>query len=68
VPTLLLNGRSDFSFPCFTSQVPLIRLLGSPSERKAHVTFEGSHLAVRLHDAIRSILDWFDKYLGSVEA
>ena len=68
VPTLMLNGRADFTFPYNTSQVPLFRLLGPPADSKAHVTFEGSHLPLRLHDAIRTILDWFDKYLGPVGA
>ena len=68
VPTLMINGRSDFTFPYETSQLPLFRLLGSPADRKAHVTFEGSHIPLRPHDVIRTILDWFDKYLGPVEA
>ena len=64
----MVNGRSDFTFPYETSQVPLFRLLGPPADRKAHVTFEGGHIPLRLHDVIRTILDWFDKYLGPVGA
>ena len=52
----------------FTSQLPLFRLLGPPADRKAHATFEGGHLPFRFNDVIRTILDWFDKYLGPVRA
>jgi eukaryotic-like serine/threonine-protein kinase len=68
VPTLLINGRSDFPFPYETSQKPLFRLLGPTPDRKVHATFEGGHLPLRPHDVIRTILDWFDKYLGPVAA
>ena len=68
VPTLMVNGRSDFSYPYETSQLPLFQLLGLPADRRAHVTFEGGHIPLRVHDLIRTILDWFDKYLGLVEA
>jgi eukaryotic-like serine/threonine-protein kinase len=68
VPTLMVNGRSDFTYPYETSQLPLFHLLGLPADRKAHVTFEGGHIPLRVHDVIRTILDWFDKWLGSVEA
>ena len=68
VPTLMVNGRSDFGFPYKTSQLPLFHLLGLPADRKAHVTFEGGHIPQRVHDVIRTVLDWFDKCLGPVEA
>ena len=66
VPTLMINGRSDFSNPYDTSQVPLFRLLGPPADRKQHSTFGGGHIPLEMHDVIRTILDWFDKYLGPV--
>jgi eukaryotic-like serine/threonine-protein kinase len=66
VPTLMVNGRSDFPFPYDTSQLPLFRLLGPPADRKSHVTFEGGHIPLRPHEVMRTILDWFDKYLGPV--
>ena len=67
VPTLMLNGRSDYTYPYDSSQLPLFRLLGPSGDRKAHATFEGGHLPTRQHDVIRTILDWFDKYLGPVQ-
>jgi pimeloyl-ACP methyl ester carboxylesterase len=66
VPTLMVNGRSDYAYPYETSQLPLFRLLGPPADRKAHATFEGGHLPFRFNDVIRTVLDWFDKYLGPV--
>ena len=68
IPTLMVNGRSDFTYRYETSQLPLFHLLGPPSDRKAHATFEGGHIPLRFHDVIRTILDWFDKYLGPVES
>jgi eukaryotic-like serine/threonine-protein kinase len=66
VPTLMVNGRADFAYPIETSQRPLFRLLGAPAEHKRHVLFEGGHIPVRIHDYIKEILDWFDRYLGPV--
>jgi eukaryotic-like serine/threonine-protein kinase len=66
VPTLMVNGRSDFTYPYETSQLPLFRLLGPPADQKAHATFEGGHIPLRFHDVIRTILEWFDKFLGPI--
>jgi len=66
VPTLVMNGRSDFTLPYEQSQVPLFRLLGPPDDRKQHTTFAGGHIPMELHSVIRTILDWFEKYLGPV--
>ena len=66
VPTLLVNGRSDFTYQYETSQLPLFRLLGPPADHKELASFEGGHIPMKMHDVIRKILDWFDKYLGPV--
>jgi eukaryotic-like serine/threonine-protein kinase len=66
VPTLMVNGRSDFALPLETLQRPLFRLLGTRPEDKHHEVLEGGHIPSRLHDVIRVILDWFDRYLGPV--
>jgi len=66
VPVLLLAGRNDFHFPVETSQAPLFKLLGTPTEHKRHVIFEGAgHVPPRL-EVIREILNWLDHYLGPV--
>ena len=66
VPTLMVNGRSDFQIPYQTSQLPLFRLLGVPPDRKRHALFEGGHMPSQIHDVMREILDWFDRFLGAV--
>jgi pimeloyl-ACP methyl ester carboxylesterase len=67
-PTLMINGRNDFSYPVESAQLPLFRLLGTPEDQKRHALFEGGHLPVHVNDVIREILDWFDRYLGTVDA
>jgi eukaryotic-like serine/threonine-protein kinase len=65
VPILMVNGRSDFTNDYETSQLPLFRLFGLPDDRKLLVSYEGGHIPPRFHEVIRSVLDWFDKYLGT---
>ncbi|MEX2283823.1 MAG: hypothetical protein WEE89_15165, partial [Gemmatimonadota bacterium] len=62
-PTLMLNGRYDHFFPVETSQQPLFNLLGTSTENKRHVIFEGGHMVPR-PDVIRETLSWLDRYLG----
>jgi hypothetical protein len=66
VPTLMVNGRNDFTYPVEWSQLPLFRLLGVPAERKRRVQVDGGHLPVQMNEVIGEILDWFDRYLGPV--
>ena len=66
IPVLLLAGRNDFYYPVETSQAPMFKLLGTPTEHKRHVVFEGAgHVPPRI-EVIREILDWLDRYLGPV--
>ena len=67
LPVLLLAGRHDFLFPLETSQLPLLRLLGTPEQHKRHVLFETGHIPPRIQDLMREVLDWLDRYLGPVE-
>jgi serine/threonine protein kinase/dienelactone hydrolase len=66
IPTLFLSGRNDIARPIDTVQAPLFRLLGTPREHKRHFIFEGGHIPARQQDAIREVLDWYDKCLGPV--
>ncbi len=66
LPTLMINGRSDFSYPLAASQLPLFRSLGTPADRKRHALYEGGHLPLNPNDIVREVLDWFDTYLGPV--
>jgi pimeloyl-ACP methyl ester carboxylesterase len=67
VPTLMLNGRYDFSAPPDTAQRPLFDLLGTPPGSKRHVVLDVGH-AIAIDDAARETLPWFDRYLGPCRA
>ena len=64
VPTLMVNGRADFTFPLETSQKPLFRAIGVSPEHKRHAILEGGHLPPDIHAVMREILAWLDQYLG----
>jgi dienelactone hydrolase len=66
IPVLMVNGRLDFENPLETSQKPLFELLGTPEAHKRHVLFEGGHAGYEMRDLYRVVLDWLDRYLGSV--
>ena len=66
IPVLMLNGRYEFIFPKETSQDPMFRLLGTPSEHKRHAVFECGHVIPR-NEVIKQTLDWLDHYLGPVK-
>lgn len=67
-PTLMVNGRFDFTFPMNESQLPLYRMLGAPAADKNHIPLETPHdvLADR-PSLVREVLAWYDKYLGRVQ-
>jgi dienelactone hydrolase len=68
VPTLMVNGRYDFTFPVAASQDPLFRLLGPPEHDKRHVLFDAAHdVSLYRTDLIREVLTWLDRYLGPVK-
>lgn len=66
VPVLMLNGRFDFFYPVETSQEPMFRLLGTPSQDKRRVVYETGHNIPR-DELIKEILDWLDRYLGPLK-
>ena len=65
-PTLMLNGRADFTFPVETSQRPLFRLLGAPPEHKRQVLFDTGH-ALKPEQIASEAYAWLDRYLGQVK-
>jgi formylglycine-generating enzyme required for sulfatase activity/dienelactone hydrolase/predicted Ser/Thr protein kinase len=65
-PTLMVNGRYDFTFPLESSQLPLFRLLGTPQKDKRHFVIEAGHPALD-QEAVREALAWLDRYLGPVK-
>jgi eukaryotic-like serine/threonine-protein kinase len=66
VPTLMLGGRYDFRFPLETSQRPMFRLLGTPTEHKRHVLFDTGH-ALKAEQIASATYAWLDQYLGLVK-
>lgn len=65
IPTLMINGRYDFTFTV-PAQVQLFRLLGTPPEHKRHVLLDLPHNA-RFDLYINDIIAWLDRYLGPVK-
>ncbi len=66
IPTLMLNGRYDASFPLGKSVMPFFKLLGTPDADKRLCIYETSHY-IQKSNKIREILNWCDKYLGPVK-
>jgi formylglycine-generating enzyme required for sulfatase activity/dienelactone hydrolase len=66
-PVLMVNGREDFDLPFATAQVPMFKLLGTPAADKKHAVFAGGHIPADQQAQIREMLDWLDKYLGTVK-
>ncbi|MEO8431180.1 MAG: protein kinase [Acidobacteriota bacterium] len=66
VPVLYISGRNDFAHPYETAQMPFFRMLGTAEKDKKHFVFEGGHIPPRIQPIIKEILDWLDKYLGTV--
>ena len=66
IPTLMLNGRYDASFPLKKSVVPFFNNLGTPEADKHLIIYETGHY-VSKSDRTREILSWCDKYLGPVK-
>jgi len=67
-PVLMVNGRYDATFPLETAQLPLFRMLGTPSADKRQVVFDTPHeVTLRRTDLVKEVLAWYDRYLGRVE-
>jgi len=66
VPTLLVNGRDDFSATP-EAQERFLALLGTPADRKKHIVMDGGHVPNDRRRMIAEVLDWYDKYLGPVK-
>jgi eukaryotic-like serine/threonine-protein kinase len=66
LPVLMIKGKYDYFFPLETSQQPLFRLLGTTARDKRHIVLESGH-APPIASVSKDVLDWLDKYLGSVD-
>ena len=68
VPTLMVNGRQDFTFPYETNQKVLFEALATPPGDRKLVLYEGGHRnPVTRPDLLGEIIAWFDRYLGLVQ-
>jgi dienelactone hydrolase len=68
VPTLMMNGRQDFTFPYETNVKLLFDALGAPAADKKLALFEGGHVNIITRpDLLGEIVTWFDRYLGPVQ-
>jgi formylglycine-generating enzyme required for sulfatase activity len=67
VPTLMINGKADFQAPVETNIQPMFDMLGTPAEHKRLALLDGGHVPASPNEVIREVLDWLDRYLGSVD-
>jgi eukaryotic-like serine/threonine-protein kinase len=65
IPTLMLNGRYDITFPYEASVKPMFDLLGTPAAHKRLVVYDTDHFVPR-NELIKETLAWLDRYLGPV--
>jgi hypothetical protein len=65
IPTLMLNGRYDYTFPLETSARPMFEFLGTPEKDKIQKIYETDHYLPR-NELIKETLGWLDHYLGPV--
>jgi dienelactone hydrolase len=63
IPTLMLNGKYDYTFPLDNNAKPFFNLLGSPKKDKIQLVYDTDHYVTK-SDIIREVLDWLDKYYG----
>lgn len=65
IPTLMLNGRYDMTFPYETTVKPMFDLLGTPKEDKQLKLYDTDHFIPR-DEFTKEALSWLDRYLGPV--
>ncbi len=66
IPTLMLNGEYDMTFPFETTVKPMYDLLGTPDEHKVLKTYPTDHF-IPISEQVREVLAWLDKYFGPVK-
>jgi len=66
LPTLMLNGRYDMTFPYELTVKPMFDLMGTPKEQKKLKLYDTDHFIPK-NEFIKEALEWLDKYLGPVK-
>jgi cephalosporin-C deacetylase-like acetyl esterase len=64
IPTLMLNGKYDYTFPYEKSVLPFFDLLGTT--KKDLKLYNTDHYVPR-NEMIKEVLNWCDNYLGPVK-
>lgn len=62
-PVLMLSGRWDIDVDV-NAQEAMLRMLGTPADRKNRIVFDAGHGYLPHNQFVRSTLEWYDKYLG----
>lgn len=65
IPTLMLNGKYDFTFPYEKTVVPFFKSIGTPENDKKLLVYESDHYVPK-NEMIKEVLAWCDKYFGPV--
>ena len=66
IPTLMLNGKFDMSFPYETTVKPMFDLLATSGKDKKQIVYETDHFIPR-KELIKESLNWLDRYFGPVK-
>ena len=68
IPVLMVNGRYDQTFTYDEAQMPMFRMLGTPTAEKKHVSLMAGHdVTSERATLVRAVLGWLDQYLGRVD-
>lgn len=63
-----INGRYDCTFPVEKAQDPLFAMLGTSPANKSHVVLDAPHdVTEQRAQLVKAVLEWLDRYLGSVQ-
>ncbi|HJR58308.1 MAG TPA: protein kinase [Vicinamibacterales bacterium] len=65
VPVLVVHGKDDFGVP-EADQRRFVEILGTPASDKSHKVLEGGHVPQDIRGLFREVLNFLDKYLGTV--
>jgi dienelactone hydrolase len=66
IPTLMLNGKYDYTFPFDNNVKPFYAFLGTPEKDKRLISYETDHYVPK-NEMIKEVLNWCDIYLGPVK-
>jgi dienelactone hydrolase len=68
IPILMLNGEDDAINPVELSQKPFFNALGTPEKDKRYIAYPGGHVDfIERMEVIKEMLNWLDRYLGTVK-